>query len=192
MIERTVFAQLMAAMSQRIGKALGDEALAMYFAILSEELTTEQFQAGMKGIFHDHGFATWPSPAEIVQRGKPAGDLRAASAWAALEDALKRRVSYMPLTAQFEACGVDDCAAAAFFAIGGLARWKSLNDFRFDEMRREFLARYADIDRLPPTERRRVIETHIIGRLAEPPRASALGASSVHSILPRLTGGSNA
>lgn len=160
MIERTVFAQLMAAMSQRIGKALGDEALAMYFAILSEELTTEQFQAGMKGIFRDHAFATWPSPAEIVQRAKPAGELRALAAWSALEDVLRRRVAEKPLVPQLQACGVDALTIATFLAIGGLSRWRSLNDFRFDAMRSEFLERFAEAERLPAGERQQLIAAH--------------------------------
>lgn len=161
MIERTVFGHCMGAVSQRIGKRLGDEALAMYYAILSEELTTDEFQAGMKGIFRDHAFATWPSPAEIIARAKPAATLRAVAAWSQLEDVLRRRVVSQPLVPQLQRCGVDPLAIATFHAIGGLARWRALNDFRFDEMRAEFLARFSESIRLPEAERAQLIASQI-------------------------------
>lgn len=161
MIDEKVYGQCMGAVSQRIGKRLGDEALAMYYAILSEELTTEEFQAGMKGIFRDHAFATWPSPAEIIARAKPALALRAMSAWSQLEDVVRRRVSHEPLEHQFRRCGVDPLATALFFAVGGLARWRSLNDWRFDAMRDEFLSRYSEAARLPEAQRAQLVASHV-------------------------------
>lgn len=161
MIDKAVYGQCMAAVSQRIGKRLGDEALAMYYAILSEELTTEEFQAGMKGIFRDHSFATWPAPAEIIARAKPAVALRAMAAWSQLEDVVRRRVPHEPLVPQLLRCGVDPLVVAVFEAVGGLARWRSLNDWRFEEMRMEFLARYGEASRLPEAQRAQLVASHL-------------------------------
>lgn len=174
MIEPKVFAQLMGAIAVRVGKPLTDEASALYYAILSEELTTAQFQVAAKAIFRDHAYATWPAPATFIARARPSLAVESADAWAALEDVLKRRMPDRPLIPQLRACGVDDLAVATFLSIGGLTRWKSLNDFRFDEMRREFLTQYGDLQRLPAPER----EAYAERKLAPPPEPARVAARS--------------
>lgn len=169
MIDTSVFGQLMGALAVRIGKPLTEDAAAMYHAILSEELTTEQFQHGMKAIFRDHKFATWPAPAEIIERATPSRALDAAEAWAALEQALRLRMPEQPLIGQLRALGVDELAVATFLALGGIPRWRALSDFRFDELRREFLAHYGDLTRLPAPERRAYAERKL-GPSGDAPR----------------------
>lgn len=152
MIDRDVFARLMRAVSNRINKPLGEDASAMYYATLSEELTTEEFQRGMAGIFRDHAFATWPAPAEIIDRAKPARKLEAAAAWTALEEAMKRCVPTEPVLAQLRLCGVPEVTLTTFLAIGGMARWRMLNNWQAEHMRGEFLEHYAHMQRLAPAE----------------------------------------
>jgi hypothetical protein len=169
MIDAAVFGSMMEGLAQRIGKPLGDEGLALYFAILAEELTTEEFQCGVKAIFRDHTFATWPAPADIIDRARPARKLEAAAAWTQLEQAMRARVPAAPLLPQLHSFGVNDTACCTFLAIGGLERWRRSNDWRLDEMRAEFLERFEEMRRLAPVERERLSAT-ALGRPAERPR----------------------
>lgn len=150
MIDSAVFARMMRALSDRIGKTLGADATAMYYAILGEALTTEEFQHGVAGIFRDHGFATWPAPADIIDRAKPSRRLGAAAAWTELEEHLNRD-EYSRTIAQLRQ-RVDETTLATFLTIGGVSRWLNGDAFRRAEMRREFLTCWGDMARLPTQE----------------------------------------
>lgn len=149
MIDYAIFSSNMVAFADRIGRPLGAESLAMYYETLSRELDTEAFQRGIAAMFRDHKFNTWPAPTEIIDRAMPSKALTAAAAWSHLEESLKRCEPTKPLLASLRMCGVEETALATFMAVGGLARWRRANDFRAEEMRDEFMARYEDMQRLP-------------------------------------------
>lgn len=154
MIDTAIFGRLMGAFADRIHKPLGDDALALYYATLSAELTTEQFQAAMTAIFRDHVFATWPAPAEIIDRGRPSRRLDRVAEWTQLETAL-RRDEYSRTLPQLRKT-VSEAALSTFLAIGGVRRWMDGNDWRREAMRTEFLECYEDMRRLPSQEQERL------------------------------------
>jgi hypothetical protein len=170
-IDPAVFDRMMTAMSDRIGKSLGSDAGAMYYATLSQELTTEEFQRGMAGIFRDHGFNTWPAPAEIIDRAKPSRKLEATAAWTELEEHLQRD-EYSRTIAQLRQ-RVSETTLATFLSLGGVGRWLAGDAFRRAEMRREFLANYGDMARLEPAQQVALSGSHERQRLTGKPEPIA-------------------
>lgn len=156
MIDRDIFGRMMTAFGQRIGKPLGADASAMYYAALSARLTTEEFQHAMQRTFAGHTFATWPAPDDIIAHAKPAARLEASAEWERLASALRYRDDTRPLIPQLRSAGLADATVATFLTIGGLGRWRSANDFRFEEMRAEFLETFGDMRALPAVDRERL------------------------------------
>lgn len=160
MIEPQIFARLMGAFGERIGKALSADALAMYSAILSAELTTEEFQAAMQHVFRNHEWNTWPSPKQIIESVKPNDELKAATAWDAL-DLEMRCLSHLPTAEVMQALDArleDKVALQTFAALGGPRRFRAATtEYLKSEMRREFLREYGHVQRLPAPERDAVL-----------------------------------
>ncbi|HEX7089895.1 MAG TPA: hypothetical protein VF192_07145 [Longimicrobiales bacterium] len=162
MIDAAVFAKWIRVLAERIGKSLSAEAAAVYYATLSAELDTAQFETAMQRIFRDHGYATWPSPKAIIETVRPPKAFEAAAAWTALQNVIRLR----PANAQphevraWIARDAGEAAAVTFEAIGGLRRYLPANEWRLDEMRSDFVERLAEVDRvmgnghtLPPAMR---------------------------------------
>lgn len=184
MIDKAIFARLMLAFGERINRPpLSPDASAMYYAAFSEKLTTEEFQTAMQRTFSEHAFNTWPAPGEIVARVKPdAPKLNAVAAWSALEIELARD-EWSRNRAQLSAsCG--DLTLNTLEAIGGARRWVHGNEFVRGEMRREFLACYGDMQRLPG-EQQAALLRHVDDR---PRRLTGNGATRIGAIAPYSPG----
>lgn len=156
MIDPQIFARLMGALGERIGKPLSADALAMYSAILSGELSTEEFQAAMQRIFRDHEYATWPAPKAIIETVKPDNTaLKASAAWDAI-DLEMRCLSHLPTAEVMQALDGrvgDKTALNTFLALGGPRRFRNATtEFLKGEMRREFQREYGHMGRLPAPE----------------------------------------
>lgn len=152
MIDDKIFARLMKAFGERIGKPLGEDAAAMYYACLSEKLSTEDFQSAMAKTFASHAYATWPAPDEIVAQVRATEKLSASAEWEKLCNALRYRDTTQPVVPQLHAAGIDQRTVSTFMVIGGIGRWRAANDFRFEEMRDEFVDAFGDVQRMPAKE----------------------------------------
>ena len=106
--------------------------------------------------FAGHTFATWPARDDIIAHAKPAARLEASAEWERLASALRYRDDTRPLIPQLRSAGLADATVATFLTIGGLGRWRSANDFRFEEMRAEFLEAFGDMRALPAVDRERL------------------------------------
>ena len=152
MIDATTFAKWMRVLAERIGKPLSPDTGAVYYATLSAELDTAQFETAMQRIFRDHQYATWPSPKSIIEGVRPTMALNAAAAWTDIAECLRLRPSdSKPDEIRRWIVGrAGETAAATFDAIGGLHRYSRSNDWQLDQMRTEFLERMPDMERLAP------------------------------------------
>lgn len=166
MIDPKVWARWLAAFGDRINKQLGTDASAMYYAILSAELTTEEFEVGMRSVFRSHTYNTWPAPEDIIAVARPTLALTAAAEWVQIEQYLRDRYA--------EPSGA---ALATLAAIGGRARWRHLNNWQAEQFRTEFLARYEDVSRLPRDQQL---------TLSAPRRSRLTGATPVRALLPEV------
>lgn len=152
MIDREIFKRLFTAFGNRIGKDLDPDTAAMYYATLSAELTTEEFQTGMACVFRDHGYATWPIPKQIIEAAKvPTFD--AGLDFAKLEGVLRLRVPNKPIVPQL-AAHCDPRTVRAFEALGGIVRYDRLTRFNEDDYRSRFLDRVAEYVRQEAIEAR--------------------------------------
>jgi hypothetical protein len=108
-IDPQVFAAEMTLLRERFGKALSQPVLARYYAYLSANLGTEEFQQAAIGIFNEEKF--FPAPADFVHRVH--GDLehQAERQWAELMRAIKAN----------ERSALSDVGRQALEEIGG--RW---------------------------------------------------------------------
>lgn len=150
MIDANLFARWVRVFGERIGKPLSADTGAAYYATLSAELTTEQFDTAMQRIFRDHVYATWPSPKAIVECVRPTMALEGASAWEAIANIVRLRPGDAKphQVREWIVRDAGEQAANAFEAIGGLRRYLTANDWRLDEMRSEFMERAEDLARL--------------------------------------------
>lgn len=73
MIDPAVFARVMGGFADKIGRALAPETSAMYYDVLSESLTSEEFLAGARIVFRNHSYNTWPAPHQFIDAVKPKG-----------------------------------------------------------------------------------------------------------------------
>lgn len=83
MIQDETFALWMGVLADRIGRELKPATLAAYNAIMSRELTTEEFVAAAQAVLRTAQYNVWPSPGEFVTAVRPDGP--ALSAHAAFE-----------------------------------------------------------------------------------------------------------
>ena len=150
MIDAQLFARWIRVFGERIGKPLSTDTSAAYYATLSAELTSAQFDTAMQRIFRDHIYATWPSPKAIVEMVKPTVALEGAAAWEAILNVLRLRPGGAKPheIRQWIVRDAGETAANAFEAVGGLRKYTGANDWRLDEMRSEFLDRMPDVERL--------------------------------------------
>jgi hypothetical protein len=70
-IDKTTFASVMGAFADRIGRAIAPPTAELYYAELSDALTTEEFVAGARVVFRTHQFNTWPAPQQFIDAAKP-------------------------------------------------------------------------------------------------------------------------
>jgi hypothetical protein len=146
-IEPTVFSRWMGALAERVGKRLTEDTNAVYYAVLSAELDTAQFEQAMRLAFRDHAYATWPSPKEIIDRVvRPVPvAVEGAAAWRTLVERLRGRdprEQWHSLLADLERLA-GRAAVQAFHAAGGFGRWIRASDEDVDWMRKEFLQHYG-------------------------------------------------
>lgn len=73
MIDAAVFARVFGGFADKIGRALAPETSAMYYDVLSESLTSEEFLAGARIVFRNHSYNTWPAPHQFIDAVKPKG-----------------------------------------------------------------------------------------------------------------------
>lgn len=150
MIDAMLFARWIRVFGERIGKPLSADTSAAYYATLSEELTTGEFDAAMQRIFRDHIYATWPSPKAIIACVKPTAALQGLAAWTAICEILRLRPANATAADvhRWIAARAGEAAATTFDLVGGMRRYMAANDWRFEEMQRDFLDRSEDIGRL--------------------------------------------
>lgn len=72
MIDKLAFAKVMGGFADRIGRALAPETAEMYFDVLNDALSTEEFLAGARIVFRSHAYNTWPAPQQFIDAGRPA------------------------------------------------------------------------------------------------------------------------
>lgn len=73
MIDPAVFARVMGGFADKIGRALAPETSAMYYDVLSESLTSDEFLAGARIVFRNHSYNTWPAPHQFIDAIRPKG-----------------------------------------------------------------------------------------------------------------------
>lgn len=116
MIDKEIFAQGMGQLGGAFGREIDGPVSKMYYGILSQRLTTEQFTAGIVTTIASERF--WPSPAVILSHALGDPDVIAIRALTVVRDTLSKHggVRYTP----FEAVQFDAPTWAAIKEVGGL------------------------------------------------------------------------
>jgi hypothetical protein len=181
-IDPTTFGMWMGTWAERLGgKALSAPTSAAYYAALSRELTTEQFDAAMQIVFATHRFNTWPAPAEIIAAVKCAPDDRIAAVDAF--DGVVRIVTGYATPGTRESSKTyreeqllrefGSVASTAYRCTGGWRRFRDMTESAVEYVRRDFLEHYGHA-----AESERVIEalTSVEPQYALPATHAALPA----------------
>lgn len=146
MIERAVFATWMSALADRIGRPLTVPTLAAYYAALSAQLNTAQFEQAAQAVFAAWRFPNWPPPAEFITAvvAVPPIALEAAAAWTAITGVLTQYSPPSEHAARWRAAALAAGAPGwcAFNAAGGRSRWSTMLEGEQHWMRKDFLAAY--------------------------------------------------
>lgn len=186
MIDRDEFSTWMGVLADRFGRALKPPTIRAYYAVLSAELTTEQFVAAAAITLRDATF--WPSPKEIVERAKPvaAPALTAAEAWVKVHD-IAAGISKFGRSSSEKAqliAELGPAALRAFHAVGGQRAWTDLLEADVKWLKKEFCDRYADAD----SHESRIADA---GKLAEVTRPRVGGGLTAIGAPPmaRIAGG---
>lgn len=123
MIDPKVFGGWMAALAERFGRELGEASSKAYHAILSRQLTTQQFDLAAAVIFGRFEYkGSWPAPELFVEAAKPTADV-ALDAGAVLRQVrgLLRAEGYA-ITAAPEYHALPEYVQRAVGAVGGFDR----------------------------------------------------------------------
>lgn len=135
MIDPAAFARVMGGFADKIGRALAPETSAMYYDVLSESLTTDEFLAGARIVFRNHSYNTWPAPHQFIDAVKP----KDAPALAA-SDVFERLLgSQHP---ERIALGIGPAALRAFRATGGKREFTAVLEQDVKWLRQRFVENY--------------------------------------------------
>jgi hypothetical protein len=145
MIDSEIFAQQMAKLADRIGRALAGPTQREYHRVLSAALTTEQFLAAMTLAFAKWpaAYRTWPSPEEIVAyvAAPSAAALSAAETFERVleltNDPRRSPVDVRQLVEQ-----ISPAAKRAFNAAGGMRDFRGVLEVDVPWLRKRFVEAY--------------------------------------------------
>jgi hypothetical protein len=150
-IDQNVFDAIMGAFAERLGKPLGETASVMYYAALSEELTTDEFQRAARVVFKQHRFNTWPAAADFLDAARgnvtaPAIEQDRFAAGVAADVVLREATwpngrTWPQVAADIERYA-GPAAVAAFYAVGGPARFRDLLEADVRWLRKELVEVY--------------------------------------------------
>lgn len=141
MIDRIAFAKVMGGFADRIGRALAPETAAMYFDVLSERLTTDEFLAGARIVFRAHAFNTWPAPQQFIDAANPQAAPRLSGA-EVFEQVLALTNDPRIPDARARVLALGPVVERAFRAAGGLREFANVLEADVKWLRKNFIEAY--------------------------------------------------
>lgn len=139
MIDPAVFARVMGGFADKIGRALAPETSAMYYDVLSESLTSDEFLAGARIVFRNHSYNTWPAPHQFIDAVKPKGS-------AALDGADLFEQLIGKQHPERIALGMGPAVMRAFRAAGGRREFVDCLEQDVKWLRQRFVEAYQHAD----------------------------------------------
>lgn len=153
MIDRESFDVGMGALAERFRGALSPEAQRGYYAILSTELDTEQFQVAVQLAFRHSQF--WPSPQQLIDFAVPPMDLalEAAEMFDRVMDIGVNHPGAGRVWPRVEVEKLGLPALAGYVAIGANEGLRNLKGERLIFARRDFVAAYVSFSKRKQAEK---------------------------------------
>jgi hypothetical protein len=196
-IDKEIFAQYMALLTERIGRTLSPPVYAEYYRALDAELTTEQFMGAATLAFRTWPaeYRNWPSPQQLVELIRPvaAPALSAADAFEQVLEIANRHLfheRFATRRADIQAIGV--AALRAFNAAGG---FRDLQNAPIDQvpwLRKRFVDAYTAACEHADAERDATLALEVADERMRQLVASTAGAlPTVRATVPqkRIAGG---
>lgn len=156
MIDKTIFANQMGLLGDRIGRQLHDATIGEYYRHLSAALTTTQFVAATTLVFHAKSaeYRNWPSPAEIIELVTPIAKptLSALEAFERVLEAMNDpRIT--PIAARERVQLLGSSAIRAFHAAGGRRDFWNILEDDVPWLRKRFVQAYEEASEHADAER---------------------------------------
>jgi hypothetical protein len=142
-IDRHAFAKVMGGFADKIGRALAPETSEMYYDVLSESLTTDEFLAGARIVFRTHAYNVWPPAQLFIDAIKPKEQAKLSAAEVferVLEIAAPSGVPFADRDARIVALG--PLAVRAFRAAGGRREFEDVLEADVKWIRKAFIDAY--------------------------------------------------
>lgn len=140
MIDKTTFAAGMTALSGAFGREIDGAVSRMYYGILSQKLTTLEFEAAVKAVLESETF--WPSPAVILGKvprlKQDAGQL----AFEHVNRVTSEHGGYRYLPNATYHAEFDAPTRIAIAKVGGLAKIANTTEEQWAGLARRFAAAY--------------------------------------------------
>lgn len=167
MIDSQVFAEAMAVLSDRFNRPFHPGTQREYHAILSAELSTEDFTVAARIAFRESQF--WPSPQQLIDFAKPPRDLEleAVEMFDRMRDLGEDNAGYGRNWRRDKIAELGEPTLAGFKAIGANEGLRNLEVKNLHWIRQSFIAAYKAKAR--ETKADRLIEA-ARAALASPPR----------------------
>lgn len=151
MIDRRVFAEQFAMLEDRFNREFSKDSKAMYYEVLSDELSTEEFQVAVRDIFRSATY--FPKPDDFVEAVQGDEQQKALEDWEKVEDVFLNLAS------------PDDLSPEGRRTVKLMGGWRQIgkaSDSDWPHVRKEFLRLYGDAvrmedddhDKLPPEDSR--------------------------------------
>lgn len=180
MIDQKSFAVGMGVLAERFRSELAPAAQSGYYAILSGELETGEFEVAVQLAFRHSQF--WPSPQQLIDFANPPVDLtsEAIEMFDSVIDLGEHHATAGRIWRREKVRDLGAPALAGFVAVGANEGLKNLSGQRLAFARRDFIAAYkSKATRIKAEAERDAAMKQIAAprRLALPPHTSLTGVS---------------
>lgn len=144
-IDKAEFSAGMGVLAGAFNRSLDAAVTRSYYRLLSDRLTTDEFQRAVEITLATETF--WPSPAVLLAKIKADDESRAVLAFEHVNRVMISHGGYRFLTAETYNREFDAPTKAAISAVGGLAAIGNTNEDRWQSLQRKFVKEYNDSQR---------------------------------------------
>lgn len=142
MIEKEQFITGMALLSGAFGREVDGPIQRAYYAVLSKQLTTAEFERAVSITLETETF--WPSPAVLIGKVKQDTQARALSALEHVNRVTGQAGGYRFLPVETFHREFDAPTRVAIAAVGGLGAIGNVSEDRYSTLQKKFVAAYSE------------------------------------------------
>ena len=148
MIDKTTLAAGLATLAGAFGREVDGPVVAAYYAVLSPQLSTEQFEHAVQRALREETF--WPSPAVLLAKVQAPALEQGVAALRHVNATMGRFGGFQYLPYDVYAREFDAPTKAAIQAVGGLREIANVHEDRYPALQRKFAEAYQRALASPP------------------------------------------